>query len=549
MKTPTNFDSKLARARLLTAKGLYDEAETIYIELLEYDSVREGLLRELVQLSLTARRPEKALEYCELLVQLVPDNLDYALSGANLSEQVGRTETAIQFYQKVLGRNPDLPNTQYNLARLLKMVGKQREAIDVYRSALKCGIASPEEVYSNLAVIYSELHKEQEAFSCLRRALAINPAYIPALFNLAGLYEELGQKKEAFDCYKKLLLQYPGYCPALCRLAYMGMEGKERDHLVEEIRRALNGRTLSKDIKEELYFALGKVLDDGGHFDEAFESYMHANELGEDRFPPYNKDSHAERIRNIMDNFRGDFSVRLARSPEVMPIFICGMFRSGSTLAEQILAGHSRVTAGGELDYFPKQAEKLGLDRRGPVADLDESFLSHIAAGYNEYLSSRFSAFDLVTDKRPDNFLNLGLIKAVFPWSKVIWTRRSLLDNCLSIYFQYLGGDMNYSVSLDAIGHYYSEQVKLMEFWRSKFPDSIYELHYEALVASPESEVCSLLNFLGLEWEKGCLDFQARPNFVKTASVWQVRRSIDKGGLERCRNYEEHLGALHKYLP
>ena len=94
------------------------------------------------------------------------------------------------------------------------------------------------------------------------------------------------------------------------------------------------------------------------------------------------------------------------------------MFRSGSTLLEQLLAGHPGITAGGELDFipravnfdlapFPESFSSLGIER-----------LERLAAEYRAMIASVFPGATNVTDKRPDNFFYIGLIKALFPGRK-----------------------------------------------------------------------------------------------------------------------------------
>jgi len=547
MASKSEFEIKRAEARNLYLSGRHAEAEALYAELLQFVAAREALLRELIQLNLSSQNLKGAAIYCAQLSQYFPDNLDYTLNAANLWGRAGDPGNAIGFYEKLLAKKPDLPNSQYNLARLLKSVGRRREAIKVYERALRFGINDPEEVHNNLAVIYSELHEEKKSLFHLQKSLEIKSDYIPALFNIAGLYEEAGDKAQAESYFRSIIARDPHYYPALCRLAHMRLVESDRVGLIAKIKRALNDNAVTREEKEDLYFALGKLLDESSQFDEAFQNYRQGNLLAESRFRPYDK-VHSERyIADIVRQFDRSWFSGVVDHTGRAPIFICGMFRSGSTLVEQILSGHSGVTAGGELGYFPDLVDKLSPEYPVSLGKMNADLFQRVGEAYLDYLNTTFGPGKLVTDKRPDNFLHIGLIKSAFPRAKIIWTKRALLDNCLSIYFQQLGGNASYSVSLDNIGHYYSLHCRLMRNWQQIFPGSIYELCYEDLIDRPEGEVRELLGFLGLSWEAGCLNFSDRKNYVKTASVWQVRESLNRDAIGRYKNYSEFLAALEKY--
>jgi hypothetical protein len=155
---------------------------------------------------------------------------------------------------------------------------------------------------------------------------------------------------------------------------------------------------------------------------------------------------------------------------------------------------------------------------------------------------------DVITDKRPDNFLHIGLIKTLFPDAKIVHTLRNPLDNILSVYFLHFQHNITYGLDLGHIAHWYVQYRKLMEHWKSIYPEDIYDLDYDALVSTPEPAVASMLRFCGLEWEEGCLSQTGAGNPVRTGSVWQVRQPLHTRSSGRWRNYAAHLGALQQVL-
>ena len=549
MNLSPEFLKRLREARTLVSQNRFAEAEQFYRRLLSTGEAREGLLKELFQLYMQRKRPVEALDCLERLAQEVPVKPEYWLHMAELAQSSGNVEKAIAAFRAYLKKVPDRPNIIFNFAYLLKRAGYLDDALEQYREALAKNISGQEEVYTNIGVICSELRQEDEARKSFEKALQINNKYIPAMVNLAALFEESGDKDSAIEYYRNVLALDGSYYLALCRLAHLNTAQNEQDPLIRQIAALTSRDDLPVADLEELHFALGKLLDDCGSYDRAFASFEAANKLGAKRFAPYDPARHSKFIDATMEVYsRAWFSVPHSTLADA-PVFICGMFRSGSTLVEQILSGHPEVTAGGELEFFPRLINSLQKGYPQIVREKEEAFFQKIGGEYLRYLAQRFPSAATVTDKRPDNFLHVGLIKSVLPNSRIIWTRRDLLNNCLSVYFQQLGGGMNYSVDLDSIGHFYSEQVRLMEHWKALFPASVFEVNYEKLVADPEAEVRRLLQFLGLPWDPACLDFSVRKNYVKTASIWQVRESIHQKSAARHKHYEAHLKVLGKYLP
>ena len=201
------------------------------------------------------------------------------------------------------------------------------------------------------------------------------------------------------------------------------------------------------------------------------------------------------------------------------PIFICGMFRSGSTLTEQILAGHPRVTTGGELDLLPHLVETGLQPFPNAMSRETPASVARLAQRYLTALAGLFPGAEWVTDKRCENFLLIGLIKTLFPAAKIVHTSRDALDNCLSIYFLHLDQRFSYALDLMHIGHYYRQYLRLMAHWKTLYGDDLVEVDYDALVRDPRSVAARALEALGFEWDERCLGPLPADRAIKTASV------------------------------
>jgi len=203
------------------------------------------------------------------------------------------------------------------------------------------------------------------------------------------------------------------------------------------------------------------------------------------------------------------------------------------------------VIAAGELDLIPTivanipaYPESLAADP-GAIARFREFYLAGLPQEPGR---------QIITDKRPENFLHIGLIKSMFPAAKIIHTIRNPLDNLLSVYFLHLDPSMAYALDLGDAAHWYGQYLRLMAHWRALYGDDIVEVEYDALVHEPERIARSLLEFLGLEWEDCVLDIASTARAVKTASVWQVREPLYTRSSGRWRNYERQLRTLRDAL-
>jgi tetratricopeptide (TPR) repeat protein len=475
------------------------------------------------------------------------------LQRASQLRQAGRIEEAIDTYEQLLAARPELPDSWYNLGWLRRQARRFPEALAAYSEALRRGVNEPEEVHLNRAVILADhLGRADEAHAELEAALRLNPHYVPALLNLGNLAEDRGRRGEARAAYERALAVEPGNRLALARLAGIADVSGPDDPIVARLRAALGQPGLEALEAADLGFALGRVLDSAGAYDDAFAAYRFANRVARTSFGPafrsYDRREREQFVDRIIAAFpepaREDPTRR--RNPEL--VFICGMFRSGSTLAEQILARHPAVTPGGELDLVPAIVERelqpypeaAGMAGTAKLTELRRRYLDEIRAIHPDA--------SLVTDKRPDNFLHIGLIKAMMPEARIVHTVRHPLDNILSVYFLHLDPGMAYALDLEDAAHWYGQYRRLMRHWKSLYPEDIFDLDYDALVADPKPHIEALLTFCALGWDDACLDFHMADNVVKTASAWQVREPLYRRASGRWRHYARHLEPIRRRL-
>ena len=473
------------------------------------------------------------------------------LREATQLQRQNRVPEAINAYQGILARWPGMADCWFNLAVLQRQARRLADALDSYQQALNAGVSRPEEAHLNRSVIYTDyLGQHAAAERELKAALSINPAFTPALLNLANLYEDLGRRPEAQAIYERILALDPRCFEALARFANLQPPTAADPILIERLKRAIADGAASAAERASLGFALGRMQDAAGDYPAAFAAIDAANQASRASAAPNIVSYDRAQQHAFVDRLISGGTMQPRRLGEMRPrpIFICGMFRSGSTLTEQLLSGIQGVAAGGEIDFLPRIVGSELLPFPESLAALPPRRLDDIAERYQAELKRVADTADYVIDKRPDNFLYIGLIKSLFPDARIVHTVRNPLDNCLSIYFLHLDQQMSYALDLKDIGHYFREYRRLMTHWKSMFGSDIFDFDYDALVKEPKPALERLCAFLGLEPPDALPQAAPAALAVKTASVWQVREPLYRTSSSRSRHYAEQLKELRDYL-
>lgn len=351
-----------------------------------------------------------------------------------------------------------------------------------------------------------------------------------------------GDMQKAVACYRALR---DGDDPSLRHVAWWSLADLKGYRFspdeLDAMRRQAAMSTSRDPQRPLLMYALGRALEQAGDHAGAFDAWRNANqEVARQRPWP------GAAWRRLADTLRTIDSVprneRATAGPQ--PIFIVGMPRSGSTLVEQILAAHSRVTATSELPFIENLARTLdargGFARMLPRLSTDDC--GRAADAYRAQVQPYLrECRDHFTDKWPDNFWWIGLIAACFPGAPVINVIRDPLDNAVGVFKQYFARGNEHSARLDWIADYWSIYLDVMQHWEKVLPGRVLHLRYADLVVEPESAIRKVLEYSGLEFEPRVLEFHATERAVMTPSGHQVRQPIHRGALDSSRPYLRQL--------
>ncbi|MGD0501208.1 MAG: sulfotransferase [Steroidobacteraceae bacterium] len=491
-------------------------------------------------------RAEEAIVSYQCALDIRPAWVVACHSLANALAAVGRTEESLAAYGRALALDPNCALLHNNLGSLLRGCGRLDEAAACFRRSLELdpGFA---EAQANLGLTQRLQSRPQEARTSCLRALELKPNFVPALTTLAESYADTGDFAGAERCFRQAAAvdrDSPQACAGLSRLRKMTRA--DSDWLVEAQRIA----ALSLPPRQEacLRYAMGKYFDDLADFEHAFDNFRRANELTKFTRAAYRPEAMTRVVDRIIETEDREWLGRTRVMPTASEraVFVVGMLRSGTTLAEQILAAHPQVFGAGELPFWGAAAETIRSAADHPGRQLR---LERMAVMYLDSLASLACGAQRVVDKMPANFLSLGLIYASLPNARVIHLRRHPLDTCLSIYFQHLETALSYTNDLGDLARYYSDYARIMEHWHAIFPPGfILDVPYEALVQDPESWSRRMIEHIGLPWDPCCLDYRSIPRTVITASKWQVRQPITTAAVGRWKNYRAHLGPLMELL-
>jgi tetratricopeptide (TPR) repeat protein len=498
---------------------------------------------------LDLRDHEAAADACRRAVALAPQSLD---AQVNLGAALTRLKDylgAAQVYQVAHTLKPDRAETLTDFAATLTELERYDDALRCHARAVALAPDDPR-AHAGHAATLKQAQEVTRSIEACHRALDIDPEQAAMWLLLGANLASLGKFGEAVGCYRRVLELDPHSTEAQRAMVAVGEQLEDVAEL-EGLAAVLEDETLAPLRRIAAGYALGALLDRNRDYDAAFARYATANRLARAERLAEGKAFDRAALQLQVDTQIAAFppavfgATRDWGDPSERPVFIVGMPRSGTTLAEQIAASHPQVFGAGERRDIGRIARLLAGERDGgsPLG-WDRALLRHEATEHVARLGALGDGAARVIDKMPDNVLWLGVIAVLFPNARIVLCRRDLRDVCLSCHFQSFTAGMPWTNDLADCAFRALEIERLIDHWRAVLPLPVLELQYETLIAEPERESRRLVEFLGLPWDPACLAFHKTERPVITASLWQVRQPLYSTGVGRWRNYRRHLGPL-----
>jgi tetratricopeptide (TPR) repeat protein len=487
LKHGNHIEAMRLLARIGLQRGVLDDAELLLDAVLRLEPTYQAARLDYARTLIERHKYTQARIELEKLLRLEPRNWQYRTLFATASVGLGEHEKSVVLYRELLAELPQAADLHLSLAHSLKTLGKQQESIDAYRMAA-----------------------------------SVRPNYGDAYWSLANL------KTYRFTDVE------------LTRM------------------RAEEAASVTPNVdRYHLCFALGKALEDRGAFEESWTFYQRGNALkrAESRYRAELLELNTQQQIEVCTP--AFFSQREGSGVSSHdPIFILGLPRSGSTLIEQILASHSAVEGTQELADIPRIV--LELQGRVPTPDdpryprvLRELPLQDLVRMGEKYLQDTRiyrSGKAHFIDKMPNNFRHIGLIHLILPNARIIDARREPMACCFGNLKQLFANGQEFTYSVDDIARYYRTYLELMRHWDEVLPGRVLRVHHEDVVDDLEGSVRRILDFCGLDFEPGCVEFHKTARSIRTASSEQVRQPIYREGLDQWRNYEPWLSPLKDAL-
>jgi tetratricopeptide (TPR) repeat protein len=558
-------------------------------------------LLPVVERAVEAQRRGAAAEadrLCRDVLELVPGEPDALATLWRICRADGRATAAEALLRRLVQFHPNTLWVTHELTLLLLSKGALAEAEIHARNGVRI---APENAQSHnlLGMVMTEANRPQTGEYHYRRVIELSRERDPILLaNLGWNLKNQGRMGESRRLYEESVERAPGVVPTL--LGWARMEEADRNfaragELLDRVealrpedpsilltRAVLHGRTGayaealgvldraaapgSGGLGGNELLEKGRLLDRLGRWDEAFDAFdqgkRQCREVSGLVYQANEARELVERLKGFFTETRMQILPRARRLEDIaQPIFILGFPRSGTTLVEQTLSAHPRITAGDELPFvneltvamprtlnsplgYPEALAELWMgDRRDGLEELRDYYLQRVRR-----LGIPAPEAAWFTDKMPLNETHLGLIALIFPAAPLIHVLRHPLDVVLSTFANHLTHGFYCAYALESAARHYLLTMDLVEHYRAQLALRYLPVRYEDIVDDQEASVRRMLDFIGEPFDRRCLDFHQNRRYARTASYAQVTEPLYDGSRYRYRHYRRQLAPAIEIL-
>ena len=469
---------------------------------------------------------------------------------------------AENLYKEILEINPNDVATLNNLGNVLKESGKYKEAIFHYEKALKI---KPQDIITNynLGLLFKELGEFQKSISFYEKVVKIDPKHIQSHHDLMDIYE----KTNNYEKLKKVIIDAKTFLKnnPIIKL-YEGILLYKNEKFKEAINNLESFLFDANKIKQERFrvSTLGKCYDRTKNVDKAFDCFIKAKDLSfQLKSKNINKNFYLKKIENKFEFFskfeKEKWSPLKKSDVRSDPIFMIGFPRSGTTLLDTILRSHPSIEVIEEKPMVDKLIYSLNELTENNFENLKKIEIDQIKKIRNIYFKNLDTHIqnnhnsEIYIDKLPLNIINVGEIFRIFPKAKFIFSLRHPCDCVLSCFMQdfKLNNAMANFLNLKDSAKLYDSVMKLWIQYTSIFPINYHEVRYENIISNFESTIKSVLDFLGLPWDRSVLEYYKtakKRQQIKTPSYNQVIKPIYPEASGRWKMYKKQFTNIYPIL-
>lgn len=461
----------------------------------------------------------------------------------------GRVSAVIPVLRELTAQLPGYQPAWVRLFDALNRAGDFNQLLQATEICLKHKPRSVPGLVSQ-SIACRSLDRYEQALQAIEKAVKAEPSNPEVLNHYGVLLKAMGDQDKALEVFNRCLKVKPDLTSAIWnRSDLIGVLSSKDyqycDSLAEDPRRPERQRAM-------LHYALARSCERDGEFESEAQHILKGAELMRS-VVQYDHAAEMAQLQDIPGVFSDD-SGQCADPEEgqVVPVFICGLPRSGTTLVEQILSSHPLVMAGDELNDLPLACSQVLRRQRITepfpqwAARCEEPDWQSIG---NAYLKSTRNLHHqgFFTDKNLQNYKAIGVIRRALPQARIIICRRDPMDNLWGCLRQYFSDGLVFTYDQTELAETWNAADSLITHWRSTGVPML-EVSYEALVRNPETIIRELVSFVGLPWDDACLTFYNNPRAVRTTSATQVRQPLSDNAIGRWKRYKDHLGTLQQAL-
>jgi len=478
----------------------------------------------------------------------------------------GNIAQAEQMYRQILSENKNNVEALWGMGRVALTFNSYQRAYELFKRciSLNSTLKQPQYLLS-MSEACLHLMRFEEAEQALLAANKVNGGSVATFTALAIFYCEMGDFIQAGTFIKNILKIVPANVQAFCllvRCKKLTLANNSEREFVDDMfnKLTLSTSVLTKREKILLHFSFAELFHENNEFEKAFSHFTQANALQRSliNFSVVDMKDYFDSLlssftHSTFQQLEPELELAETQKQQLTPIFIVGQPRSGSTLLEQMLIGHSAINSGGELPFMAGDIAKGIYQLTGKhfpegASLLDNKQCRILGEHYLKNLQTLAPSSKYIIDKMPANYQSIGLIKLILPQAKIIHIKRDPIDVSWSIFNNHFESLEPYFCSLIEIGQYHHLYQKIMDNWQAVLPNFVHHISYEQLVETPEVEITKVLAFCKLEFQSNCLSMAGSKRYIRTLSDIQLREGIQKNNEKKWLSYNKYLQPLFDAL-
>ncbi|HBF30246.1 MAG TPA: pilus assembly protein [Rhizobium sp.] len=427
-----------------------------------------------------------------------------------------------------------------------------------YRRALELLGHRQPILLANLAWNLKNQGKMAEARTLYDESVKLAPDVLQTLLGWARMEETDRDFSRADAILDQAEALFPGHPSIVLHRAVIRGRTKDYDTALA-ILDQLEQRNQGMGLGTNELLEKGRLLDKIGRYDEAFAAFIEGKRKNIEMSGTVYMAEHAGQLAQRLKAYFTANRLRIVPRAKPIesgprPIFILGFPRSGTTMVEQTLSAHPKISAGDELTFvhditnlmprmlnsplsYPEALADLWMgDQCEGLDNLKDHYLQRVKQlGIVEPGATRF------TDKMPLNETHMGLIALMFPQAPLVHVLRHPLDIVLSVYSNHLTHGFYCANALETIAQHYLLVMDLVDHYRREMTLKYLAVRYEDIVDDQDTHVRRILSFIDMSFDKRCLKFHENKRYARTASYAQVTEKLYDHSRYRYRHYLEHL--------